>query len=76
MKVTYIPIKTAKKDIFKKEEVKEAVNYETFIEELKAIDVNQEDVIKDIARVIKGTEVEEDVKKEIMKRLEAKHGTR
>jgi len=73
MKITYVPIKTAKKNVFKKEEVKESVNYDNFIDELRAIDTNQDDVIKEIARVIKGTDVGEDVKKELMRRLEENH---
>ena len=48
MKITYVPIKTAKKNVFKKEEVKESVNYDNFIDELRAIDTNQDDVIKEI----------------------------
>ena len=73
MKITYVPIKTAKKNVFKKEEVKESVNYDNFIDELRAIDTNQDDVIKEIARVIKGTDVGEDVKKELMRRFEENH---
>lgn len=77
MKVKYVPFKSAKKDCFRsKVDEKEQANYDSFIESLKNINVEQVDVVKDIGKVLETTDIGEDVRKEILKRLGEKDESR
>ena len=77
MYIKYHSITTANKDIFRgKEKKKEEGDYNSFIDSLQKIDIEDTDVIKKISDILKAETIDEDVKKEIITRLEAKYGNR
>ena len=74
MKVKYIKLESASKDVFKtvlaKKEGEE--DYSSFIESLKKIDPNDINVMSEIKKTLKELTKDKDIEAEIIKRLEAK----
>ena len=71
MKVTYIPLKSVKKNVFRQAtEKEEGQDFSEFIESLKKIDVNDTNVIAEIKLTLKKLTQDKAVEEEILKRLE------
>ena len=77
MTIRYKELDTAKKDVFRKnKEKEEGVNYDNFINSLKTLNVQQVNIASELKKMLDTLTVSEDVKQEIMTRLEERHGIR
>jgi len=77
MPIRYRELMAATKEVFKKKEEKvEGVNYDSFIESLKSLDVQSVNITEEISKVVDKISTSSEVKKEIISRLEAKNGLR